>query len=484
MRFGKFLRSPYYNNREMLNKLFIILKRYHPSYEHKNLTKQGIYKKLYGDAAYNDSTLRNLFSDLQQIALQFLKTEAFRSNSIESSFFLTDELARRGLVKHFSERISATDSLIGKDADISSAFFLSKFRTQTDQFYLNLQSARVLKRSFVEEESKKLVNGIIFFMSYFLIESIRHSDNLIKYSRSYNVSSNMKTVSEFMSVFDIEKILNFISHNSELKLPIVEVYYKLLQTYLNFNEDNYYGEFKEFLMKHSGTFSLLDNHFLFARLLDYCVLKKNTASHTDFDLDNEIFELLTVIIRRGYYVTDSTTYIPFDLFRNYLHNCITLRRLDEMEDFINNFTSKLNPKQITNVKNYSFALLHFEKGNFTDALDLLNRIKFDQFIYKLDMKNLLLKIHYELGQYEAALYAMDSYKHFINNNVLVSDSKRVLHHNFISYVSKLIKFKNSSKGLSPLYLEEKLKKSKDTFNKEWLLDKMRAEKIRSGKKAI
>ncbi len=158
MKFGKFLKSPYFNNRNTLNRLFEVLRTFHPEYDHKNLTKEKLFEKIYKNNNYNDSTFRNLMSDLQQAALTFLKLESFRKNEVDSSFFLTDELAQRGLAKIFDEKIRQTDRQLGLDKEISSAYFLSKFRTQTDQFYMYLQSVRVLKKSFVESESKKLVN--------------------------------------------------------------------------------------------------------------------------------------------------------------------------------------------------------------------------------------------------------------------------------------------------------------------------------------
>ncbi len=100
------------------------------------------------------------------------------------------------------------------------------------------------------------------------------------------------------------------------------------------------------------------------------------------------------------------------------------------------------------------------------------------------MKNLSLKIHYELEQYDSALSVIDTYKHFINNNVLVSDNKRMLHYNFISYVNKLIQYKLSSRNVSLLFLEDKLMKSQNTFNKEWILEKLQQEKMKTGKKVI
>ena len=58
---------------------------------------------------------------------------------------------------------------------------------------------------------------------------------------------------------------------------------------------------------------------------------------------------------------EMNTYLTMDLFRNVLINCIAVKELAYMEEFISNYSNKLLPKDITNVENYSFALLNFEK---------------------------------------------------------------------------------------------------------------------------
>ena len=98
MWFGKFLNSPYFNNRKMLIKLFLVLKRYYQEFEGRKFTKEDIYSSVYGKIKYNDSTFRNLMSDLLQLTLQFVNLEGIEKNVIESDLFLSDELFERGNV--------------------------------------------------------------------------------------------------------------------------------------------------------------------------------------------------------------------------------------------------------------------------------------------------------------------------------------------------------------------------------------------------
>lgn len=472
MWFGKFLRSPYYNNRKMIVRLFNTLKKFYPEFESKNFTKHNIYKQLYGNKRYNDSTYRNLMSDLLYLTLQFLKTENIEKEEVESNFFLSTELAERGILNLFNDTLSKNEKLITGNDKLGSHYFLYRFRTETDRFYMNLRAKKILKRSYVEIESEKLINGIVYILSYFVIESIKHNDTLLKYSRTYNIKKNINTVSNFLEIFNIERIVSYIRSNSDLTVPVIEVYYNLLKTFINFNDDRYYKKFKKSVLSSSDNFGVNDNHFLFGRLIDYCILKKNVGGSSSFDLDSEIFELHEIYVRKEHYKTKHNNYIPFDLYRNILINSITVKKLSFMEKFISKYTPKLNPNHITNIENYSYALLNFERGQFRIALDYLNRIKFDQFIYKLDMKNLSLKIYYELEQFESAISVIDTYKHFIKNNVLVSESKRIMHNNFINYTAKLIKYRTGSNKINISYTSERLQKSINTFNKEWILDKM------------
>lgn len=473
MRFLKFLNSPYFNNRRMMVKLFKTLRTYYPEFESKNFTKHHLYKRIYGKAAYNDSTFRNLMSDLLKFIQQFLKLEATEKNEVESQFFLTTELINRGEYNLFRNKIEKMEKSVIESNTMDGDYFMNLYRINTDAFYINLLTKKVLKKNFVLSESEKMINGIIYIMMYFILETIKHNDNLLKYSRAYNIKKNFDTVSQFLEIFNFKRMIDYVDNNSGIKLPIIEVYYNLLKTFTFFEDEKYYFEFKNSLLNVSGKLGANDNHFLHTRLIDYCIVKKNTGAECSFDLDREIFDLNKIYVRNEAYRSGSNVYIPFDYFRNVLINCITVKELRYMEEFIKDNTKKLIPKHVHSVENYSHALLYFEKKNYPKAQALLNKIKFDQFVYKLDMKNLQLKLSYELGQFESAISMIDTYKHFLKNNALISESRRTLHNNFINFANMLIQLKNGKPKFTKQFLADKIEKTKNVFDKVWLKDKIK-----------
>lgn len=472
MRLGKYLNSPYFNNRKMLVRLYNVLKRNHPDFDNKNFEKEKIYSILYKGKKYNDSTFRNLMSDLLKLTQNFLKQEGLKKKEIESTFYLTQELFSRGSVSLFMNEMSRSEYKLESRNQIDGEYFLNRFRIETDRFYLNLLTQKVLKKSYVTSESEKLIKGIAFILCYFVIESVKHNDILLKYSRSYNINKNIDTVREFLELFNFDKIILFLNKHSGLKVPIIEIYQKLLKTFVNLRNENEYLEFKNLLLESSKYLGVTDNNFLHSRLIDYCILKKNTGETKHLDIDREIFNLHHIFLKNEYFKTEVNSYLTFDLYRNVLLNCITLKELKYMEDFISVYSNKLIPQHIQNVQNYSYALLYFEKHQYLKALNHLNKVKFDQFVYKLDMKNLQLKINYELEYFESAISVIDTYKHFLKNNQLISESRKELHKNFITNTLKLIKFRTDSKKSGISYLRDKLIKSSNVFDKNWLLEKI------------
>ncbi|MGB4851111.1 MAG: hypothetical protein WBQ38_02250 [Ignavibacteria bacterium] len=473
MWFGKFLNSPYFNNRKMLIKLFLVLKRYYPEFEGRKFTKEDIYSSVYGKIKYNDSTFRNLMSDLLQLTLQFVKLEGIEKNVIESDLFLSDELFERGNVNLLMSKIVQTERSLEKRNVIDSEYFMSKFKLNATKFFTNMITQKTTKKSYVTGESEILIESIVFMLCYFVMESLKHNEILLNYSRSYNIKKNIDTVSDFLDIFKFDKIIKYIRENSNINIPVIEIYFKLLETFLDMDNSGKYFDFKKTLLYHSKNLGTNENNFLHSRLIDYCITKKNKGASSTFDLDREIFELQKIFIKKEYYKSDSNSYLTLDLYRNVLLNCITIRELHYMEEFISKYSKKLIPMHITNVENYSYALLYFEKESYSKALNCINKVTFDQFVFKVDMKNLQLKINYELEYFESAISVIDSYKHFLKNNQLLSENRKILHNNFVAYTLKLIHYRTGSKKVSLSFLSDRIKKSKNTFDKGWLLEKIK-----------
>jgi len=119
---------------------------------------------------------------------------------------------------------------------------------------------------------------------------------------------------------------------------------------------------------------------------------------------------------------------------------------------------------------YGLALVKFLKKDFTASLLELNKVKNDYIILKMDIKSWALKNYYELGYYEQALAFIDSYRHFLNKNRLITEYLKERHLNFVKFTSELIK--RSAGETKDGQLKNNIKVVQNVVHKDWLLEKL------------
>ncbi|MBK8553223.1 MAG: hypothetical protein IPL53_20050 [Ignavibacteria bacterium] len=101
----------------------------------------------------------------------------------------------------------------------------------------------------------------------------------------------------------------------------------------------------------------------------------------------------------------------------------------------------------------------------------MSKIDQDLFLFKQDLKNLMLQIYYELDHIEPAFSMVDSYKHFLSNTNEVSDSLKKFSVNYLNYYFKLLKIKSGQSKEQASYYKSRIEKEKEVVNKNWLLEK-------------
>jgi hypothetical protein len=469
--FRRFIHSPYFNRSEKVVKLYNALIRYYPSFQNVKLTKENLHKKIAPELPYNDITMRRLLFDLQNLSENFVKQRSMESKPIDSKLSILEEYAMRGSARMHKKATKETTAMLEAERFIDSDYCMRKFRLKTEEFYFDMINERITKKSFVNTESTRLISGITYLISYFMLEAIKHNDILLSYSRSYNVKYNEKFINQFIELFNLERLDIFIQQNSLAGGKTIEVYLKALRAFLYFDNEYHYNDFRDSLKKHSGGLSQNDNHYLYIRLTDYCVLKKSNSQDFNQFFENELFRTYKTIIESRYFETESNKYIPVDLFRNIVIQAIKMKEHRWLEEFITEYGRMLHPERRKDVMSYCYALLYFERGAYEQSLKWLVSIKSEEFVFHLDLRNLFFKNYYELGQFDIALLYANSTKKFLNENKLVSDENRVWHENFFKYALKLLHYQNTKTKTDPGVLNRMISRNKKIASKEWLLAK-------------
>jgi len=82
----------------------------------------------------------------------------------------------------------------------------------------------------------------------------------------------------------------------------------------------------------------------------------------------------------------------------------------------------------------------------------------------------MLMTHFELKEFEEALCLIDSYKHFLSNDLTFSNDYKRRHKKFINIVHKLILHKTSANKISSYYIDKEY--DEDFPYKNWVNEKI------------
>src|SRR5258706_12522044 len=117
-KFGDFISSPYFNQRTKPSVLYKLLIKFYPGFSDRNLDKKKLYKKIFNLPDYKDSSLRNLFANLMNLAEEFIAIENFRKEKFNNSNYLLEELIMRNQPALFEKNVKRINGELPKSPEI------------------------------------------------------------------------------------------------------------------------------------------------------------------------------------------------------------------------------------------------------------------------------------------------------------------------------------------------------------------------------
>jgi len=445
--FGKFIRSPYFNNRSEVIRFFNYIKKFFPEFKSNELKEENIFKKVYPDKKYSSVMTRKLISLTLNLLLDFLTIEDFKENKNDYNVKMLDMLRKRKLPALFQKRSRIT----GKNLNISTLdiYYYEqklKFTSIQNGYFLNSDES-----SFVDGLQNELNDLIEFFLTGVILQYIRLSE----WSRQLNKKFDLKFYDE---------ILKYMSADDEREVTLYSMYFNMLML-LNTEDENY---FKKLIISRDtlkAKLGKIDDYNVQIVSMQYCH-KKVQKGYPEYR--KQMFEITKKLLTADL-IPDG--FIEPYFFTNIVRNASLLNEFDWLDNFLSEYKHRLNPELSDEITNYSQAMIESAKGNFEKSLMHFSKIKIERSNMKLDMKNLLIIIYYELNFIEELISLIDTNKHFLQRDRSVSDSYRQVSLLLMNFVSELIKIKSSNKKISTHGLRKEIEKSDYFIFKEWLLKK-------------
>ncbi len=456
--FVKFTESPYFMGDRNVAPLLNIIKLYYPSFDAKDFTIEKIYTKLYGNEGFNRGKIRTLISDLYKMAEEFLAHNRFKKNPVERELYISAELKERKLEKLFFKSLQIIEKKIEEKKFDSITGFSDREKTEAMriEYYSgkNDWETSMIHRT-LHAESFILT----FFMKYLRAERFKYT---AKKSYKYEIKNDLIEAVE--NNINIDNILRELKEKNYVYYPLLAMCDYVYKIMLDSATDDNYREFKNLVMLNMPLFNRAEKYMLMHDLIAYCIGKK--------ELTIEALDLYMFMLDNNIYSMYENEYMQALSYRTFIYIATSVQKYGIIEEFVQKHTDKLKPEYRENMKYYAYAFMYFSKKEFEKSLVNISKVKYQVFLFKIDVKNLMLKIFYELNLYEQAVSMLDTYKHYIQTSEEVSEYIKSIHSNFVKIYSRLIKVKSTQDKKELDIVEIDAAKNENTASRKWLLEKL------------
>lgn len=460
--FGDFLRSPFFNNNSRVVKLFEELKKAHPEYESRSISKENLYKKLFPGKAYNDQVIKNLNTELFKLEKDFLAHDMLGREPFEKSVMLLMNLTSRDAVQLFEKEAESIETSARENRSKIKDIHLLLNRIEEEKFTNDLINNRQ------SEATVHILKAGEYLILYFLKNILRININQRINEFSFNAVPEVNLPGEFLKKLDLEALLEFMDKNkTEHTIHIRLLYYSLLCN-LNVKDSVIYLKFKKLLFESIDSFTKSEFHHLL-HMLESIIAQKINSGMLEYYKD--LFETYEYELKNDVYKPHKESPLTVMKYRNIYLSAMKAGKYEWAENFIHKYRDELQKKDRQSIVELSLAQLNFEKGNFEETLKHLQKVRTSQIFYKIDVKILSLMALYEIGHYETALASAESFKKMLAANKTLTEQYREKNKNFAAVFMSLVKAKADNSTGAKDEIMKKIEGITALANKNWLIRK-------------
>ena len=462
--FRKFIESPFFNKEgSYLIRFFDELRKGYPEFTGKDLQKEKLFKKLYSDKIYNDTTMRKLSSGIMKLIEEYLRYSAFRDNPDTADLLYIKKLREKRIEKLFeSESALLERKLSVIDNSVDSDYFRSRYKLELEKINFYLDFNHLIKK---QQDSMQLVQNYIVYDSLVNLLDIGFNI-LVGITTMYQGQKNL--VLQILDKIDLNLVDSMLRKESPELYPVFELFSKRYLSFKNFDDDNSYYEYKKIAFDNMSLLTWENQFTVFISLQNICVRKFVEGKRY---FTGELHEVHIEMLKRGLYVQQKGDYMNIHTYRNIILTASNLGKFDWILNFMDEYLTKLLPEQQESLKAWTKALVMYNRKDFSGALKELQSVKNDHFLSKHEIKTMTMKMFYELSDFEPGISFAESYRKMVSNDKTYSEIHRNSYTNFSVLYLKLIKLKADNNIDEVPFLKKEIENTV-TNSKEWLLEKV------------
>lgn len=452
IKFGKFIDSPYFNSNKKLTAFYKILSERFPEFDSPELSKENLYKKLYGQRKVVTGTVYFLISEMEKLLERFLSIE--RMDHIMLDINALQTIGSMKLNNIFDTKYRDIKKNLGKIKDT---------------YNINNFMLSVINRANRIERKESLTKKDVFKKEW--LEPVDELVRLFMKNMLFNIalfSNFKKNLNEKLTIPFYNDVLTYVEktkmHEKDFIIKLMLYQIKMI----NDNDEKYYFSLKNLFRARHNIISLDETQELMANLNNFCMQKVISG----FQYREEQFEIQNLYLK--HFIEKTVDNFPVDAFNQIFMLAVSLGKLKWAKEYLRKYGKRLEEKFRDNAILYSHAVICFNEKKFEEALKLLSKIKnFSYIFYKPSVKLLQLKTYYELGLYSEASDASNAFIQFLRNDKLTTSDIKKVYSDFVSVYRKLLKIQYSPDQKKIYSLKHEVEtKRKFLIARNWFKEKI------------
>jgi hypothetical protein len=450
-RFGRYLASPYVNEREKPRELLELCSNYFPEYDSPKLAKEKVFSRLFPQEAYTDIKMRQLLSYTTGKLQDFLAHLQFCREEQGQEMALLQSLNEREAEKPFSQLYNTLEQQISDIRPDASNYL---------QQYQLLQTFNDFSEKQAQKKGRKL--EVKLDAASDKLDLFYLSSKLRLYCDILNYKSIMAHPGELPL---IPQLLEHVAQHDYSHAPAVQIYYHAAHCLSGAGEEHF-KQLRDLLATHAARFTQEEARSMYGMAQNYCIRKINSGEGVYL---TELLNIYRSLLQSGI-ILEKGELSPWD-FKNIVAVALRVGETDWTLKFISKHSEYIAAEHRDNAISYNMAKYYYQVKQFDKVLDLLQQVTYNDIFYNLDSKVTLLKTYYELDETDAMLGFTDTFSTFLRRQKQVSKFHRDSYLKLIKYVKKLATTPPGNKERLNL-LEKDIDLTPGLPDKLWLKEKI------------
>lgn len=445
--FRLWLLSDLHNSRTELVDLFDWLMLFKEKGDYSKMTKEAAFTAIFSKRQYNDKDVRYAMSFLLQQVRAFLTWKMLEVDEVQQQQYLLENLQQRRLDKLFKQQFKKTNQYIDNQSNRSTDYYFNKYEIQLEQY------------EFLKTQSRVKSVPLDIISEYFTIYTMANTLKLqCKILAHKSVSQKEYDVQFF------EQILELLEKGLFKEVAVIQIYFKIYKALTTYQVE-FYNDFKLLINQHFQTFPSDEMRDIIVLAINFCIKKLNGG---EADFLKEAFDWYKKGFEENVLIRDGE--LSRFTYNNVIIAGLKLKEYDWTKNFMDNHKKYISKTYQHDTYYFNLALWHQYQKQFDEVLELLLQVSFKDALHALHAKQLMIKIYYQLGEYNTLESLLGSIKVYLYRHKSLG-YHRQNYLKLIRYIKKLLQL-NSNDKVAKRKLRQVIENEQSLLDKRWFLEQL------------